>query len=414
MKLSKCFKYALLMVLHSKIRSWLTILGIVIGVASVIAIMSIGTGLRQTVTSQLGNLGSDLITLTAGSLRGTNIFGPMREGRDFFVSTGASASKEQPKLTRLDVQVLKSIPEISLIDTQISGNVNVSYFGKSGSVRLTGVDQKVWSRITTLKIKEGRFLNSGDQNVIVIGGRLSETYFGKKLGINQILLIESNVFRVVGIIDDQSTNIYMPLNIAYQVLDNKETNVYDTIIMKVNDESQLNEIINKTTKKLINSRHVTEKTQDFSITSNAQISATRTSMMSTMNNFLIAIAAVSLIVGAVGIANTMFTSVLEKTKEIGIMKAIGARNRDILTIFLMNAALIGVVGGFLGVFFGIILSAALPSLVGETNFLREGTFVSLHSILVAMIVSVLISMLAGLIPAYQASKLKPVDALRFE
>jgi len=121
-----------------------------------------------------------------------------------------------------------------------------------------------------------------------------------------------------------------------------------------------------------------------------------------------------LIVGAVGVANSMFTSVLEKTKEIGIMKSIGARNKDILSIFLFNAALIGLVGGFLGVIFGTILSAMLPALMGETSMLRGGTFVSVNSIIIALSVSVIIGIIAGFVPAYQASKLKPVDALRYE
>jgi putative ABC transport system permease protein len=414
MKLAKCFKHAFEMVVHSKIRSWLTILGIVIGVASVIAIMSIGSGMQQSMTNQLGGLGGDLLTLTAGSSRGSSMFGPPGEGREGG-SSSASATDEQPELTKTDVQALKSIPEISLIDTQISGSVDVSYLGKTGTVRLTGVDQKVWSRITTSEVSEGRLLESTDQNVVVIGGRLSESYFGKVLGLNQMITIEGNVFRVVGILDDQSTSIYMPINMGYQVLTDKDFGVYDSIIIKVTDETRLDEIINKTEKKLINVRHVTAKTQDFSISSSAQMAATRSSMMTSMNNFLIAIAAVSLIVGAVGIANTMFTSVLEKTKEIGIMKAIGAKNRDIMTIFLMNAALIGLVGGFLGVIFGTILSAALPALMGETSMLtRGGTLVSVNSIIISMSVSVVIGILAGIVPAYQGSKLKPVDALRYE
>jgi putative ABC transport system permease protein len=130
--------------------------------------------------------------------------------------------------------------------------------------------------------------------------------------------------------------------------------------------------------------------------------------------FLLAIAAVSLIVGAVGVANTMFTSVLEKTKEIGIMKAIGARNKDILLIFLFNAALIGLIGGVLGVLLGMILSGAMQSLLGGTPFARGSTLVTMSSIIWALSVSVIVGIVAGIIPAYQGSKLKPVDALRYE
>ena len=145
----------------------------------------------------------------------------------------------------------------------------------------------------------------------------------------------------------------------------------------------------------------------------------RAEMMSSMTTFLTAIAAVALLVGAVGIANTMFTSVLEKTKEIGIMKAIGARNNDILTIFLLNAALIGLIGGILGIVFGFLLSGFLPALMGESGGIMSrmgsaGSVISLSSVFLALGMSVFIGIVSGVVPAYQASRLKPVDALRYE
>jgi len=411
MKLRKCLKHAFEIVLHSKLRSWLTILGIVIGVASVTAIMSIGSGMQQSISSQLGGLGGDILTLSAGYSRGFSMFGPGdRDG----AAGGATATEEEPVLDRTDVQALKGIPDIIAIDTEIRGNVKVSYLGKSGTVSLTGVDPAVWSKITTSTISEGRMLDSADQNVVVIGGRLAKSYFSKPVGINQMITIGSNVFRVVGILDDESNSIYMPITMAYTLLEDKENGVYDSIVIKIKDENNLDEVMNKTEEKLMLVRHVTAKTKDFSLTSSKKMQETGSAMRSTMSNFLFAIAAVSLIVGAVGVANTMFTSVLEKTKEIGIMKAIGARNRDIMTIFVLNAALIGLIGGIIGIFFGIILSAALPALMGESGMLRGGTFVSINSILIALSVSVGIGIVAGIIPAYQASRLKPVDALRYE
>ncbi len=412
MKFIKCLKHAFEMVLHSKLRSWLTILGIVIGVASVTAIMSLGGSFQQNVNQQLGSLGGDILTLTAGYSRGFSMFGPPgeREGG----GGGTTATKTQPTLTRLDAQALRGIPDIAAFDTEIRGNVKVTYLGKSGTVSLTGVDPEVWSRVTTSKISAGRMLDAADQNVIVIGGRLAATYFDKPVGINQMITIEKNVFRVVGVLDDQSNTIYMPIQMAFQVLTTKENGVYDSIVIKIKDESKLNETMTKIENRLLLLRHVIASKKDFSIISNKQIQQTRSQMMSSMNTFLVALAAVSLIVGAVGIANTMFTSVMEKTKEIGIMKAIGARNKDILSIFLLNAALIGLVGGLLGVVFGIILSALLPILMGDISMLRGGTFVSVNSIILSLSVSIIIGILAGVIPALQASKLKPVDALRYE
>ena len=410
MKLRKCFRHALNMVLHSKLRSWLTIIGIVIGVASVIAIISIGEGMQQSITSQMNDLGGDIITLSAGFSRGSRMFGGQRGGGT------SQATQDEIILSRTDLQVLKGIPDIALLNTQIRGSVEVSYMGKKGSVSVTGVDQKIWSQITTTDMKEGRFLDSADQNVVVIGSRLAASYFDKPVGLNKMITIENSAFRVVGILDDNSNSIYMPIQMAYQVLEDKTNEVYDTITIKIKNEDDLDAVIEKIEKKLMTSRHVNAKTKDFSLSSSKQMMETRSEMIASMSAFLVAIAAVSLIVGAVGIANTMFTSVLEKTKEIGVMKSIGARNKDILMIFLLNSALIGLVGGMIGIFFGIILSGAMPALMSGIRMGRSsgGTVISMSSIIWALSVSVIVGMVSGIIPAYKASKLKPVDALRYE
>lgn len=408
MKLSKSLKHALNMMLHSKLRSWLTIIGIVIGVSSVIAIVSIGEGMEQSLNAQISELGGDILTITPGVSRSGD--------RHFRTTTASSsqATEEEIVLDRTDVQALRGIPDIDLIDTQIRKNVDVSYRDKWGSLSLTGVDQKVWSQITTEEIRDGRMLDSADQNVIVIGASLADNYFDQPLGINKVITIEGNSFRIVGILDDQSTNIIMPIQMAYQVMDGKEKDIYDSIIVKIRDEENLDAVVEKIDNKLMITRHVTESNKDFTITSNVQIMEMRSEMMSSVSLFLTAIAAVSLLVGIVGITNTMFTSVLEKTKEIGIMKAIGARNKDILAIFLFNAGLIGLVGGIIGVVLGILLSGALPYLLGDMTIVRGGTVVSLNVIIFALSISVLVGMIAGAIPAYQGSKLKPVDALRYE
>lgn len=413
MKLSKSFKHALNMVLHSKLRSWLTIIGIIIGVASVIAIVSIGEGLEQSVNDQMGDLGSDIITITPGYSQGQTI-GRMRPGSNNGGSS--SATEEEVVLDRTDLQALKSISNIDVIDTNIKSSVDVSFMGKSGSVSLTGVDQKVWSQITTKEISEGRLLTSSDQNVIVVGGKLASDYFGQEIGINKMITIEGSSYRVVGILDDTSTNIYMPISMAYQILDEKEVDVYDSIIIKVKNEDEVDLVVSKIETKLMQSRHVNEKTRDFTVSSNQALLETRNEMLGSMTLFLTAIAAVSLVVGAVGIANTMFTSVVEKTKEIGIMKAIGARNGDIMMIFLFNAALIGLVGGIIGVLVGIFASGGMSALLTGMPMGRNGggTIVTIESVLTALAVSIAAGIIAGIVPAYQASKLKPVDALRYE
>ncbi|MBN1646180.1 ABC transporter permease [Candidatus Woesearchaeota archaeon] len=412
MRLSKCFKHALNMVVHSQLRSWLTILGIVIGVASVIAIMSMGAGLEDDITSRLSNSGADIVTITAGYSRAFD-FGP---GRDWG-GGGSVATEEEIVLDRSDLQALRGLADISLINPTISGNAEVYYLGKKGSVRVTGVDTSVWPQITTEEIAEGRMLGPADSNVIVIGGSIADGFFEKPVGLNQMLTIEDRAFRVVGILDTNSMEIVMPLMATYQVLDDKEMDVYDSFVVKIKNEDDLETAIANIEEKLMLTRHVTAKDKDFSVSNPKEQAEIRAEMMSSMTAFLTAIAAVALLVGAVGVANTMFTSVLEKTKEIGIMKALGAKNRDILTLFLLNSVLIGLIGGLIGIFFGYLLSGFLPGLMGQGGVagrLASSSVVTLQSVILAISISVVIGTLSGAIPAYQASKLKPVDALRYE
>jgi putative ABC transport system permease protein len=414
MKINKCFKHAFNMVLHSKLRSWLTITGIVIGVAAVIAIVSIGDGMQQSLNAQLNALGGDIVTISPGFDRGGG-GGFSRGGGGGGGSSGPQAVTKDIVLARSDLQALKGIPDIALIDTNIRGSVDIYYLGKKGKVTVTGVDQSIWSQITLTKIKTGRMLDPADQNVIVVGGRLAASYFDQPLGINKMVTINGSAFRVVGILDDQSNSVYMPIQMAFQVIPEKTNDIYDTFVVKIKDENQLDAAIAKIQDKLMTARHVTAKNMDFSITSRKEMQQTRADTMNSMNTFLLAIAGVSLIVGSIGIANTMFTSVIEKTKEIGIMKAIGARNGDILLIFLFNAAFIGLVGGILGIILGTILSGFMPALMGGLPMGRGGlAIVTFNSIAMALSVSVSVGILAGIIPAHQASKLRPVDALRYE
>jgi putative ABC transport system permease protein len=411
MKLRKSLKHAFAMVMHSRLRSWLTILGIVIGVASVIAIVSIGEGLQSTLQNNLGGLGADLLTISPGFSRGGNFFGPRGGGE----SGGGSATSKPIVLSRQDVQTLRGVPGILYIETEIRESVNVSYLGKTGKASITGVDPSVWSKVTNIKLQQGRFLDSADQFSVVIEGGLASKFFSQPLGVNQMFNIGGTSFRVVGIVNDSGTAIYMPIQQAYNIMHDKTQNEYDTIIIKVQDANQINDLLTRITTSLQISRHAIGNKQDFSVSNPSAMQATRAAALTSLSNFLIAIAAVSLLVGAVGIANTMFTSVLERTKEIGIMKAIGARNKDILFIFLFNAAFIGLVGGIIGTILGTMLSGILPSLVSGLPLGRGGVpVVSLNSIFMALSVSTIVGVVAGIIPAYQASKLKPVDALRFE
>ena len=207
----------------------------------------------------------------------------------------------------------------------------------------------------------------------------------------------------------------MPIDTARNILEDVGDKKFNSIEIKIKDVDLIDETINQIETRLMLTRAVNERTKDFTVSSIKALQETISSTLGIMTLFLGAIAAISLLVGAVGIANTMFTTVLEKTKEIGIMKSIGAKNKDIMLIFLFNSAMIGLVGGIIGVVIGIIGSKAFSLLT--IRLMGGGSATGIVTFKVVLLVfgfSILIGIIAGVIPAYNASKMNPVDALRYE
>jgi len=417
MKLSKAFQLALNILVHSKLRSWLTIIGIVIGIAAVVSIVSISQGAQQSLEERLGDLGIDVITVSPGFSKAKSGGGSFRDHSSGASSTVASLSNKK-NLTSKDVLVLKSVPNVKYVMGLVSGREELAYSTKTSSVSIRGVDPSVWEEITSESIDSGRYLTDGDQFSVVLGGNLVKNIFENKIPLNGKVTINGNSFKVVGILEEGST-VYMPITVARNILDDVGDKEFASISAKIKDVDQSEQTIDDITKRLMFSRSILkEDNRDFTVSSPKEMQETIQETLNMVALFLGAIAAISLIVGAIGIANTMFTSVLEKTKEIGIMKAIGTKNKDILAIFLMNSGLIGLVGGIGGVLLGIMTS----NLVNTLGASGEGgpgpgmftTLVTPELIIFALLFSIGIGMVAGVIPAYRASKLKPVDALRYE
>jgi putative ABC transport system permease protein len=430
MKPSKSFKLALNILVHSKVRSWLTIIGIVIGVAAVVAIMSISEGMQQSLESNLGGLGADIITISPGASRATGGFmsgggGPPGASMTSSTRTSSSTSTQESKnLTKRDMQTIVSVDNVEIVTGTVSGRGELYYLAETVTVSVTGVNPVTWNEVTTSTLASGRFLTAGDFNTILVGSRVANSMFKQPLVVNRQVTIEGVNFKIVGILNESGSSmmggggsdsgIIMPIEAARSTLDDVGIDELDSIIVKVDDENLVDETMSSMDDALMLSRHVTNKTKDYSISSAVAMQETISATLESMTFFLTAIAAVSLLVGAVGIANTMFTTVLERTKQIGIMKAIGAKNRDIMTIFLMNSALVGLVGGAIGIAIGTAASmvVVLPMMGGRMA--GGGNVVSPQLMLLSLAIAVGIGILAGLIPAYRASKLKPVDALRYE
>jgi putative ABC transport system permease protein len=426
MRLKKSFHLAFNIFVHSKLRSWLTIIGIIVGIAAVVAIVSISLGAQQQLEERLGNLGADILTISSGASRASGGgFGGGPPGMETSSSTTSTNSKN---LTKGDIVAIKSLDNVQYVMGELSGNAEMVYASKTvKNQQITGVDVSVWKEITALEISSGRFLTNGDIYSVVIGERIATETFSKTIPINTKITISGKTFNVVGIISDGS-GVYIPIQAARMVIEDVRLEDYDSISVKIKDVSLANETVNEITSILLRAHGILDaKKKDFSVSNPSSMQATMESTMSTMTLFLSAIAAISLLVGAIGIANTMFTSVLEKTKEIGIMKAIGTQNKDILAIFLLNSGLIGLVGGIGGVILGTLSSTAINSFAGVTtssasrgpsggmfSMLGSSSVVSWQLIFGAIFFAVAIGMIAGAIPAYRASKLNPVDALRYE
>ncbi|WP_129597051.1 ABC transporter permease [Methanohalophilus profundi] len=422
MKNRAYLKMAVNILLHSKLRSWLTIIGIVIGIAAVVSIISLGDSMEQDVQSQMNEMDLTSITVTPGYTKATSTMPGARGGaRGEGGGSITSSIADDTELTDDDEDALKNIEGILYISGQVSGNEAINYTGESATLSINGVDSQVWQYMTTSDLETGRLLEPADKYVAVIGNSVATTIFDREIGVNQVVSINGKSIRVVGILESEGdrsdSEIVMPIDAAVEVIEDAESDEFDSIVAKTENSDMVDPVMEEMEEKLMLSRGIyNEDDRDFSLTSSASNAESASEMMESMTFFLSGIAAISLLVGAVGIANTMFTSVIERTKEIGTMKAIGAKNRDILMIFIINSALVGFVGGTLGVILGSIATSIFPML-GVTIMRRSGTsgvVLSPTLMLYGLIIAVAIGMISGAIPAYKASKMRPADALRYE
>ncbi|MDQ1275350.1 MAG: putative transport system permease protein [Euryarchaeota archaeon] len=455
MKLAKILKIALNMVKANKLRSWLTIIGVIIGIASVMVIITTGEYFQEQVTETLEGLGGDTITIVASvpfeisSEEDVEYEEDTVEISDESVTITSATTAEteeesnstldpiefeaetEAQLTRKDVFVLRSIPDVEYVNVNVQTGAELKFGSESTFVWINGVDPGVWPDITKKKVGEGRMLAPGDRAVVVISNELAKGTFEQEIRLNQMIPLNGKSYRVVGILakdggllggmgDIFGSSVYMPYQEVYPLrnseedISEREKDVYDTIELKLYNEADYDAALQEIERKLRLSRRVTEDTQDFYVSSSKETIESTQKLINGLTTFLAFIAGISLLVGSTGIANTMFTSVLEKTKEIGIMKAIGAKNSDIMMIFLCNAAMISLVGGIIGILLGTAAVQLFLFLISVKLNVPFEFALSLKGTLIATLVSIVVGLIAGLVPAKNASELKPVDALRYE
>jgi putative ABC transport system permease protein len=417
MKNFEIFKISLSHVKKSKMRSWLTTIGIVIGVAAVVAIISIGQGMQASVQSRLGSLGADLITITPGFSRAERGFGG-----------GGGEAGASINLTDKDINVIKQVTGVLYVDGMVSGSSDIRVGTEKSSLSVNGVDPNVWRSMVTTQLEAGRYLQPGDSNSVVVGNSLAHGTFLQDLTLNKPVTIGGRNFKVVGILSPSGggfgggrmdNGVYMTADYAREVITtNVSRNQFTSILVKISDPLQSDKATQDITNKLMPERHVNPRTQDFTVTAFAAIQQQITGVVQSISIFLAAIAAVSLLVGAVGIANTMFMSVMERTRQIGLLKALGATDNEVMKLFLIESGLFGFVGGIIGIIFGIIVSVLISiaglRLIGGPGGGSANPVITPELLIFALAFSIFVGIVSGVVPARGAAKMNPVDALRFE
>jgi len=397
-------------VVTHKLRSFLTMLGIVIGVGAVIALMSVGKGAEASIVSSIGSLGSNLVTISPGASVGPGGF--------------RSAPGSVQTLTQEDAEAIaEQVDYVDIVAPSDSTNLQLVVGGENMNARITGVPVE-YMQAYNLNVASGSFFTAYDYErgakVAVLGANVAETLFEGVDPIGQQMRMGSNVVRVIGILESKEGGIgsandstLIPLSALQQMVAQSRTSqgerVVSSIALTVSDESQTDYVIEKITS-LLRSRHQLGPgvDNDFSITSMEELTSMLSETVGTLTLLLGAIAAISLLVGGIGVMNIMLVSVLERTREIGIRKALGARERDIWGQFLIEAVFLTFAGGIIGVTLGWVVSLVVDRME------LMSTLVTADIIILAVSVSVGIGLFFGFYPAWRASRLNPIDALRSE
>ncbi len=388
----------------NKARSGLTMLGIIIGISSVIAMLAIGQGAKQSIQGSIEGLGSNLLTVLPGVLQ---------PGRGI-VSSGRGSAET---LKVEDLPVLKQIEGVAEISPESSRRFQVvSDAGNNTNTTVTG-GEVVYFEIHNLVLAEGTTFTEeqvrGVGRQAVLGATVATDLFGAEVSpIGRKVRINGSMFRVIGVLQAKGgfgfsgpdDMVIIPLSTMQKVVSGLDS--YSSIVISVTSKDAMTTIKDEVTSVLQTKHRVTEP--DFSILSQQDILDTMSTIINTFTLFLASIAGISLVVGGIGIMNMMLTTVTERTREIGLRKAIGAKRRDINLQFLIEAVALTFLGGFIGILLGWAVS------FGVTYFGLVQASVSLYSVLLAFGVSTAIGIIFGYYPARRAAKLNPIDALRFE
>ncbi len=403
--LNESIKMALEGMVSNKLRTFLTLLGIIIGVGAVIAMVSLGFGVKENIKENISRLGSNLLVITSGGRTASGV---------------RLAAGEGARLTFEDAQaIVRQVDGIAAMSASVSQSYQLVAGNQNWSSRVEGTTPSNFS-IQSLEIEDGRILNEKDLSsrgrVAVIGKTVADNLFPDGAPVGKVVRINKAPFQVVGVLkskgqsgvgQDQDDIVYIPLTTAQNRM--MGITYVQRITLQAENEGVINDV-QAETEQVLRSRHKIKENDydDFTVRNMAAIMDTMMETANSITMLLGCIAAISLLVGGIGIMNIMLVSVTERTREIGIRKALGATYNNILLQFLIEAMVIGIVGGTLGVVLGVGASFAI------SHFAEWNTVISMWAIVIAVVFSVGIGLFFGIYPARKAALLDPIDALRYE
>jgi len=392
----------------NKVRSGLTILGIVIGISSVIVMLSIGQGAQSAIQANIQSLGANLIQVTPGAQRTVGGFGAS-QGR----GTAQSLTLEDAEA------ILEGVPDVAAVASEVSGRYQVTARGTNTNTNVLGVTSS-YPAVRNIAVAEGSFIsdtnNLSAAKVAVLGPTTQTDLFGEGVSaVGQTIRINGAEYRVIGVTETkggsgfQNTDdrIYIPITTAQRYLTGNK--YVSTISVQASNAQAMTQIGEDVTNLLLTRHRISDPAQaDFSILNQEDIISTASSITQTFTILLAAVASISLLVGGIGIMNMMLTTVTERTREIGLRKAVGAKRADINLQFLAEAVTLTFIGGASGVVLGWAVASGISSLgIIQTK-------ISFSSVLLAFGVSAVIGVVFGYYPARRAAALNPIEALRYE
>jgi putative ABC transport system permease protein len=397
----------------NKLRSILTVLGIVIGVAAVIAMLSIGRGVEASITSRIESIGTNLVYVTPGSSSQSGV---------------RTAAGSASTLTMDDAQALTQLENVVAVAPQTTSFAQIVYQGQNVNTRLLGITPS-YQDLASLTMADGTFITSANQEnrslVVVLGSTVAESLFGTTSGVvGKSIRMNGQPFKVVGVLNskggtgflNQDDQVFVPLSTAlYRLVGGNRfrgSSVIQQITVKASDAKAVNQVVANVTQAMRSLHGTVQGADDFTVTSQQAALDTATQISDILTLFLGGIAGISLAVGGIGIMNIMLTTVTERTREIGLRKAIGARRQDIMMQFLIESTVLSLLGGLIG----IAVGWGASQLIGRISLGGSSItpVVGLDSILLATLFSMAVGLFFGIYPATRAARLQPVEALRYE